>query len=841
MPKYTPMMEQYLQVKKQYMDAIVFYRVGDFYEMFFDDAKVASRELDLVLTGKSAGVEERVPMCGIPFHAYKNYAQKLVLKGYKVAIIEQMEDPKETKTIVKRDCIQIITPGTIMDEDENSKNSSCIAAIYDYQYGLSLAVCEMTTGETFVKNIKKSTVELQQTLLRNTIREIVVQESFDEKLLKGVRDLGCVTISYCNRSEIDEEYKPLIEEIEDERILIAYGLLLNYLVVTQKRMMHHLQTVKQQDDSQVLYMDFSTQQNLELIMPLRANAKTETLWSFLDRCKCAMGSRLLKKWVEFPMTDQKKIEHRLDRVQMLNENFMIREELKDQLKEIYDLERLIARVAYGSANAVDCIRLYKTIRLVPNILNLLKDYEVFEELKRIDPCEDLCMVLENAFVENPPISTKEGGMFKDGYNATLDEYRSVQRGGKQWLVELESKEKERTGIRTLKIGYNRVFGYYIEVSKGMVPMVKDEFGYVRKQTLTTGERYITQELKEKEDAILHAEERAVRLENQLFEELIDKIKTYLPKLQRMSLVLADLDATYALSSISSEYGYVRPQFTEDKLILVEGRHPILDQKLKEKRYVSNSISMNQDQSILLITGPNMGGKSTYMRQVALIVVLAQMGCFVPCKSAEMPIFDKIFTRIGASDDILGGQSTFMVEMTEANNALSLATEKSLILFDEIGRGTSTYDGMALAQSMIEYIASCIHAKTLFSTHYHELTQLEDTMDTIKNVHVEVHEEEGTVTFMYRVKPGRADRSYGINVARLAKLPESVLTRAQELLHQLESKKRVVQQSFGFAEPMVKESASKSVVEEKLEMVDPNSLTPMQALLMIQELKSDLKK
>lgn len=432
-------------------------------------------------------------------------------------------------------------------------------------------------------------------------------------------------------------------------------------------------------------------------------------------------------------------------------------------------------------------------------------------------------------------------MFRDGYNADLDEYRAVQRGGKQWLIELESREKERTGIRTLKIGYNRVFGYYIEVSKGMVPMVKDEFGYVRKQTLTTGERYITQELKEKEDAILHAEERAVRLESQLFEELIEKIRSYLPKLQRMSLILADLDATYALSSICSEYGYVRPQFTEDKLILIEGRHPILDQKLKEKRYVSNSISMNQDQNILLITGPNMGGKSTYMRQVALIVVLAQMGCFVPCKSAEMPIFDKIFTRIGASDDILGGQSTFMVEMTEANNALSLATERSLILFDEIGRGTSTYDGMALAQAMIEYIASCIHAKTLFSTHYHELTQLEDTMETIKNVHVEVHEEDGNVTFMYRVKPGRADRSYGINVARLAKLPESVLTRANELLRQLESKKRVVQQSFGFAEPMVREDTKKSVVEEKLEMVDPNSLTPMQALLMIQELKSDLNK
>lgn len=839
MENYTPMMQQYLEVKKNYQDALVFYRLGDFYEMFFDDAKIASSELDLVLTGRNAGVKERVPMCGVPFHAVSSYIQRLVQKGYKVAIVEQMEDPALAKGLVKRDVIKVVTPGTVMDELFDDKSSIYLAAVIDYQYGLALSICEMATGETTMMNLPRNILHLQQTLLKNNIREIVVHEDFDERMIRAVRDMGAVAISYCIEDHIAEDYLPLCEEVRDMPSRQAYGLMLNYLTETQKRMLHHLQTVEIENENDVLYMDFSTQQNLELITPLRTQSKSETLWSFLDHCQSAMGSRLLKKWIERPLVDRKKIMFRQNRIEYLMNNFMVREDLKDRLTNIYDLERLIARVAYGSANAIDCQRLQKTLSQVPAILELFKDAPVFEEYANIDCCASLNELLDGAFVENPPALTKEGGMFAEGFSAQLDEYRSVQKDGKNWILQQENREKERTGIKTLKIGYNRVFGYYIEVSKGAVSQVKDEFGYVRKQTLTNAERYITEELKSREDEILHAQERAIRMEIELFANLLEQIRSYLPKLQKLSLMLANIDVYYALSSLCSDYGYVRPEFTDDQLNIVEGRHPILE-KVSTDRYVSNSLTMDKNNQILIITGPNMGGKSTYMRQVALIILLAQIGCFVPAKSCRMPLFDKIFTRIGASDDILSGQSTFMVEMTEANNALSQATENSLILFDEIGRGTSTYDGMALAQAMIEYIAACIHAKTLFSTHYHELTTLDESLPVVKNVHVEVHEENDNVTFMYRVKHGKADRSYGINVARLAQLPEAVLERAKELLAQYESKKRVVQQSLGIVE-MVKAPVREQAVLDMLEMVDPNQLSPMQALQMIIDLKEEMKR
>lgn len=838
MTKYTPMMEQYLEVKKGYLDALVFYRLGDFYEMFFDDAKIASSELDLVLTGRNAGVEDKVPMCGVPHHAASSYIQRLVQKGYKVAIVEQLEDPATAQGIVKRDVIKVVTPGTIMDDLSDEKNSIYLASIIDYQYGFALSVVEMSTGETFIKNVNRNWVVLTQTILKNNIKEVVVESNFDEKGIKVLRELGNVVISYCDDTTIDEQYKELCEEIKEERNLQAYGLMLHYLEATQKKMLGHLQLVEIEKEDEVLYMDFSTQQNLELVIPLRAQSKSETLWSFMDRCQSAMGSRLLKKWVEKPLVDKKKIELRLDRVEALMKDFIAREELKENLSKIYDVQRLIARVAMGSANAMDCIRLQKTLNVVPAIFDGLKG-EVFDELKKGDRLQDLHHQLENAFVENPPLTTKEGGMFQDGYNAELDEIRKIQKQGKDWILQLENAEKEKTGIKTLKIGYNRVFGYYIEVSKGANSQIKDEFGYVRKQTLTNCERYITQDLKEKEDAILHAEERSIRMELQLFQELLEKIKGYLPKLQKLAATLSEIDCYYAMSSLCSEQGYVRPIFTEKDVNIVQGRHPILDKMMKEKRYVANDLVMNDENEILIITGPNMGGKSTYMRQVALNVVLAQMGCFVPCKKCEIPLFDKIFTRIGASDDILSGQSTFMVEMSEANHALTFATEKSLILFDEIGRGTSTYDGMALAQSMIEYIATCIHAKTLFSTHYHELTSLEESIPCVKNVHVEVHEEDDHVTFMYRVKKGKADRSYGINVAKLAKLPDSVLTRAKDLLKELESKKRVVQQSYQIVE-LKKEDTKETKIVEMLDQVNPNELTPIQALQMIVDLKDKLK-
>ncbi len=836
--KYTPMMQQYLSVKKNLKDAIVFYRLGDFYEMFFDDARIASSELDLVLTGRNAGVEERVPMCGIPFHAYTGYAQKLVNRGYKVAIVEQLEDPSSAKGIVKRDVIRIITPGTQMDDGLDEKSSVQIAAVSDTKVYFVLCMLDMSTGETTAVKVSRRPQTLMQTLLKYSIREIVVKEDFDEKLIRMIREMGMVTISYCDKDEIKPLYLPLCEALKTEVLRETYGLLLNYCEATSCQMLSHLQMVHLEDEHAYMNMDYSTLTNLELIHPMRTQSKSITLWSFLDQCSSAMGSRLLKKWVERPLVDEDLINHRLDQVEIIMKNYELRMEAKDALSQIYDLERCIARIAYGSANAIDCTRLRKTLEQVPVLIQLFKCYPEFASLCDLDACEDLCAELKAALVENPPVSLKDGGLFNEGYDAVLDELRTLSKQGKDWILAQEQIEKERTGIKTLKIGYNRVFGYYIEVSKGQVPLIKDEYGYIRKQTLVNNERYITQELKEKEDAILHAQEKSLRMEYELFMKLIQDMQKYLPALHKIAHVLSYLDCVSALACVSCEGGYVRPQFSEDVFELKEGRHPILAAS-KKTRYVSNSCFMDQKNSVLIITGPNMGGKSTYMRQVALIVILAQIGCFVPADSLVMPIFDKVFTRIGASDDILSGQSTFMVEMNEANYALSNATDRSLILFDEIGRGTSTYDGMSIAQAMIEYIAVCIKAKTLFSTHYHELTSLEDELDNVKNVNVQVKERNGEVTFMYRIVDGKASQSYGVNVARLANLPESVLERAKDLLAQYETEKKHVQQSLGFVEMSRAEPENQEIIDD-LRNLDPNNCTPMQALQILSELKSKLK-
>ncbi len=838
MEKYTPMIQQYLEVKKGYEDALVFYRLGDFYEMFFDDAKIASSELDLVLTGRNAGVKDKVPMCGVPHHAAKNYIQRLVQKGYKVAIVEQLEDASASQGIVKRDVIRVVTPGTVMDNGEDEKSSVYLASVVDYQVGFALSIIEMSTGETVVKKIDHNWVSLTQTILKNNIREVVVQSTFDEKGIKSLRELGRVMISYCDQVDIPEQYSTLCDALKDVSSQEAYGMMVHYLEATQKKMVGHLQVVEVEKEEELLYMDFSTQQNLELTVPLRSQSKNETLWSFMDYCQSAMGSRLLKRWIEKPLVSQGMIEKRLNQVEFLVTQFMKRQELKESLSKMYDMQRLIARVAMGSANAIDCIRLQKTLAVTPMILAQLDD-QIFETIKKVDPLTSLYEELKDAFVEDPPLGTKEGKMFKEGYNKNLDEARKIQQQGKNWILECEATEKTKTGIKTLKIGYNRVFGYYIEVSKGAIAQIKEEYGYIRKQTLTNCERYITEELKEKEDAILHAEERAIQLEYELFQTLLETIRGHLPKLQKLASVLSEVDCLYSMSALSSEKGYTRPHFTQGDITFKNGRHPILDAMMKDTPYVANDLIMNDNREVLVITGPNMGGKSTYMRQVALIVVMAQMGCFVPCDQCELPLFDKIFTRIGASDDILSGQSTFMVEMMEANQALTLATPQSLILFDEIGRGTSTYDGMALAQAMIEYIATVIHAKTLFSTHYHELTALESVLNSVKNVHAEVHEEDDHVTFMYRMKDGKADRSYGINVARLAHLPVSVLDRAKQLLQELESNKKVVQQSYQIIE-MKKEDPSTQQVINVLKEVNPDDLTPIQALQLIADLKEKTK-
>lgn len=834
---YTPMMQQYLKVKEGYKDTLLFYRIGDFYEMFFDDAKIASRELDLVLTGKNAGVSEKVPMCGVPHHAVKSYIERLVNRGYKVAIVEQMQDPKEAKGIVERDVIRVITPGTVIDEIEDEKDSVYLCAIEDFGYGYALALVEVSTGENFIQEISHNFTTLLQTLLRNNVREVVLNDHFDEKTIRLLREANIV-ISYCSVDEIKEEYKELAESLTKDQYRTVYGRMLNYLEETQKHILNHLAVATIEKEDEVLYMDYNTQLNLELITPLHEQSKGDTLWSFLDVCKSAMGSRLLKKWIEKPLVKQNEIEDRYRKVDFLIQNFMVRDKMREHLSGIYDLQRLIARCALNSASPIDALRLSKTLVEVPEIIQAVESDE-FKEYTKVDTLNDLRDLLNGAIVDNPPSTLSDGGVFKDGYNKELDEARSIQKNGRAFIASLESKERERTGIKTLKIGYNRVFGYYIEISKAAAALVQDEWGYVRKQTLVNNERFISQELKEKEDAILHAEENAIRIEKQLFQNILDEIKKRLPKLQKLALVLSELDCYGALAEVSSKYGYVRPTFTDDEFYIKAGKHPILDVMMKDPHYVANDIHMNKDESILLITGPNMGGKSTYMRQTALIVIMAQMGCFVPAKECHMPLFDKIFTRIGASDDILSGQSTFMVEMNEANRALQRATSRSLILFDEIGRGTSTYDGMALAQAMIEYIATCVHAKTLFSTHYHELTTLVESIGVVRNEHVMVKEDNNKVTFLYKIKTGSADRSYGINVARLAGLPEAVLDRAANLQKELESKKRVVQQSYQLIEMEKEDPISKDIME-KLSEVDVDDLSPREAWQMLLDLSAKAK-
>lgn len=836
---YTPMMKHYLELKEQHEDAIIFYRLGDFYEMFFEDAKTASSELDLVLTGRNAGVEERVPMCGIPHHAAKGYIQRLIQKGYKVAIVEQLEDPALAKGLVKRDVIKIVTPGTIMDEVSDEKTTVYIASLHDFQFGLAVILCEMTTGELRAQLIDKHVMAIQKVLLGNNVREIVIQEKFDKKIVKMIEEMQTITVSYHNDNALKEEYRHLLNGIEDDRVETAFGVLTNYLDETQKRNMAHLNVVEMVYENDFLQMDFSTKQNLELTSSLRSNSRSQTLWSFLDKCRSSMGSRLLKKWIEYPLVDTAMINRRLDAVEYLNDNFITKDELREHLGFVYDMERLSARVAYGSANPRDILRLIKTLEHTPQIFELFHDCSAYEEFQSIDPCRELYDMIEGAIIDNPPLTLKDGGVFVEGYNEELDQVREIGKNGKNWILELENKERERTGVKSLKIGYNRVFGYYIEVTKTNLDSIKDEFGYVRKQTLTNAERFITQELKDKEDAIVHAQERSIRLEAELFNHLLNQIKVYLPKLHDLSHALATIDALYALAEISSENGYTRPQFhTGHSIHMKEARHPILDRMMKTTRYVSNDLEMGEDNDILMITGPNMGGKSTYMRQTVFLVIMAQIGCFVPAKKAEMPIFDQIFTRIGASDDIMSGQSTFMVEMIEANNALQNATANSLILFDEIGRGTSTYDGMALAQAMIEYIMRNIKAKTLFSTHYHELTEMAEKNAGIRNVHVDVHEEDDKVTFLYRVLDGKADKSYGINVARLAHLPSSVLERAKQILDNLELQPNMVKE---VKPPLVieKENPQHMQIINQVKQVDVNKMTPMEAMQFLYELKEKM--
>ena len=834
--KYTPMMQHYLKMKEENPDAILFYRLGDFYEMFFDDAKLVSQELDLVLTGRSAGVEEKVPMCGVPFHAANSYISRLVKKGYKVAICEQLEDPSNAKGLVDRGIVKIVTPGTYMDSTMDAKTTNYMASCDISSFEITVVYCELSTGELKYQTLQRSLVALQKALLEQNVSELVCPMAMDKKWMSALEEMETILISKHKKSSVDSQDLPLLNGIESESLKEAFALLMAYLKDTQKQHIDHFLPIESMDKDKVLVMDYETKNHLELVSSQSTNAKAESLWSFMDKCQSAMGSRLLKRWIEYPLIDANKIAKRQAAIKDLKENFMLRENLKEHLVYVYDMERLASRMAYGSASPRDVLQLVATLEHAKPILDLAISLDSYPEFSQVPDCQELYNEIKNAIVENPPLTLKEGGVFNDGYNQELDEVRRIAKKGKDFILELEAKERERTGVKSLKVGYNRIFGYFIEVRNGNLSNIKDEFGYHAKQTLANATRFVTQELKEKEEQILHAQETKVKLEQSLFNDLLLRIKKDLFDLHACAQALSTIDVLVSLAILASEKGYVCPVFHPGYHVnVVEGKHPILDDRMKKKRYVSNDWKMSEDEHVQLITGPNMGGKSTYMRQNALLVVMAQMGSFIPAKTAELPIFDRIFTRIGASDDILTGKSTFMVEMIEANAALCYATKHSLILFDEIGRGTATYDGMALAQAMLEYIDEAIGAKTLFSTHYHELTDLEKEHPSMHNVHVDVREEKNEIEFRYRIIDGKADKSYGINVARLAHLPKVVLDRAAQLLTNFENQdnNQNYQPSLFVMEQVQPE---KSKLLQQLQELDIDSMTPRDALDCLYELK-----
>ena len=834
--KYTPMMQHYLKMKEENPDAILFYRLGDFYEMFFDDAKLVSQELDLVLTGRSAGVEEKVPMCGVPFHAANSYISRLVKKGYKVAICEQLEDPSNAKGLVDRGIVKIVTPGTYMDSTMDAKTTNYMASCDISSFEITVVYCELSTGELKYQTLQRSLVALQKALLEQNVSELVCPMAMDKKWMSALEEMETILISKHKKSSVDSQDLPLLNGIESESLKEAFALLMAYLKDTQKQHIDHFLPIESMDKDKVLVMDYETKNHLELVSSQSTNTKAESLWSFMDKCQSAMGSRLLKRWIEYPLIDAKKIAKRQAAIKDLKENFMLRENLKEHLVYVYDMERLASRMAYGSASPRDVLQLVATLEHAKPILDLAVSLNSYPEFSQVPDCQELYNEIKNAIIENPPLTLKEGGVFNDGYNQELDEVRRIAKKGKDFILELEAKERERTGVKSLKVGYNRIFGYFIEVRNGNLSNIKDEFGYHAKQTLANATRFVTQELKEKEEQILHAQETKVKLEQSLFNDLLLRIKKDLFDLHACAQALSTIDVLVSLAILASEKGYVCPVFHPGYNVnVVEGKHPILDDRMKKKRYVSNDWKMSEDEHVQLITGPNMGGKSTYMRQNALLVVMAQMGSFIPAKTAELPIFDRIFTRIGASDDILTGKSTFMVEMMEANAALCYATKHSLILFDEIGRGTATYDGMALAQAMLEYIDEAIGAKTLFSTHYHELTDLEKEHPSMHNVHVDVREEKNEIEFRYRIIDGKADKSYGINVARLAHLPKVVLDRAAQLLTNFENQdnNQNYQPSLFVMEQVQPE---KSKLLQQLQELDIDSMAPRDALDCLYELK-----
>ncbi|HLS61339.1 MAG TPA: DNA mismatch repair protein MutS [Virgibacillus sp.] len=789
MSKHTPMMKQYLRIKADHTDAFLFFRLGDFYEMFYEDAIHAARELEITLTQRDPGQKEPIPMCGVPHHAAENYIKTLVGRGYKVAVCEQVEDPKDAVGVVKREVVQVITPGTVMESTMlNENESNYIASLSHFDDGTYVVVYnDLSTGENKLALITTGWEAVIHEFFNQSIKEIVISSTLPKELQDHLQERLQVTLSYQDQVDFSAEYRGLCDHINDERLLEAFSRLLNYIQRTQKRSLDHLQPAELIELKDYLSLDMYSKRNLELTETIMKKNKYGSLLWVLDKTVTAMGARTLKRWVERPLLHPEQIERRLEIVDGFYKGFMERDAIRETLKSVYDLERLAGRIAFGNVNARDLIQLKQSLEKIPELKLGLKQlkHPLIQQLddELIYP-EDLVELLSSSLIDDPPVSIKDGSIIKDGYHEKLDTYRDATRNGKKWIAELEQNEKEVTKIRSLKIGYNRIFGYYIEITNANTHLIP-EGRYERKQTLRNAERYITPELKEKEKLILEAEEQSIDLEYHLFTEIREQIKNQIPMLQSLAEVVSQIDVLQSFATVSEANNYTRPTFVEKELVIKNGRHPVIEQVMQDGSFVPNDVTLNEAENVLLITGPNMSGKSTYMRQLALIAIMGQIGCFVPCEEAELLIFDQIFTRIGAADDLAAGQSTFMVEMLEANHAITHATENSLILLDEVGRGTSTYDGMALAQAIVEYIHDHIHAKTLFSTHYHELTALDETLDQLKNIHVRAEEHEGDVVFLHQIKDGAADESYGIHVAKLAELPEVLIDRAATILSTLE--------------------------------------------------------
>ena len=837
--KLSPGMKQYMEIKDQYEEELLFFRLGDFYELFFEDGIIASRELELTLTSKNAGLEERVPMCGVPYHSVKPYIEKLIEKGYKVAICEQLKDPKKAKGMVKRGVIQVISKGTVVDFDMlNEHDNNYIASILDYQTSYIVTYTDISTGYLALMEIEKNKDKLLSSILNLGIKEIILSDNSDLELIDLLKNNYGIEINICSEY-LEKKYEEVYKDIKDIKYITGIKHLFYYLVVKQLKDLSHFNSVEIVKLDDYLEMDIHSIRNLEIIETLRLKERMYSLLWFMDKTKTAGGSRLLKNQLMKPLKEINSINKRYDMIDKLRDNFMIKDELMILFDEVYDLERLCGKVYGGSLNARDVLQIKNSLKVFPEINKKIKElgfeYNLVDETK-------LYNLLEEAIYENPPITLNEGYLIKDGYNKELDELKAIRSGGKEFIASLEEEERERTGIKNLKVGYNKVFGYYIEISKGQVGQVKEEFGYERRQTLANAERFVSPILKEKEALVLNAEEKIIELEYNLFCNIKEELKKEVFNLKANAATISQMDVLVSLATIADDYSLVRPELLEERRIeIVEGRHPVVERVAKIE-YVANDCMMSENDNTMLITGPNMSGKSTYMRQLAIIIIMAQMGSFVPCKSCKIPVFDKIFTRIGASDDLVSGESTFMVEMLEARNAICNATENSLILFDELGRGTATYDGMSLAQAILEYVNNKIICKTLFSTHYHELTELANKNEGIKNVHVEAIEKDGKVTFLHKVKEGSIDKSYGIHVAKLAGLPNEVLNRAQEVLNKYEKMSKskngrelYEQVAFNFDAPI----SNKAL--DMLNEIDPLNITPMQAMNLLYELKELSKK